>query len=300
MKRNPITLITGGVLVLIFALMLLTFQVRQSEVAAVTTFGKYSRSITDAGFQLRLPWPIQNIYRFDNRIQEFERKFEQTTTKDALNLIISVFAGWQVANPRSYLESLNGDTLRAEQTLESIVRNAKNAVIGQYAFNDLITTNLAAWKFDEIEAKMLATIQAQLGDRYGIQVRFLGIKQLGLPESITGKVFDQMKAERQKAIRQFQAEGDRQANIIRAEADVRANAILDDAKSKAILINGEAEARSSEYYGVMQQDPALANFIFKRKALEQSLTNRTTLILDKQTPPFDMLLGLPSRSATNR
>ena len=40
MKRNILTLVIGAVLVVIFALLLFIFQVRQSEVAVVTTFGK--------------------------------------------------------------------------------------------------------------------------------------------------------------------------------------------------------------------------------------------------------------------
>ena len=40
MKRNLLTVIVGAVLVVIFALLLFVFQVRQSETAVVTTFGK--------------------------------------------------------------------------------------------------------------------------------------------------------------------------------------------------------------------------------------------------------------------
>ena len=40
MKRNSLTIIIGAVLVVIFALLLFVFQVRQSEIAVVTTFGK--------------------------------------------------------------------------------------------------------------------------------------------------------------------------------------------------------------------------------------------------------------------
>ena len=40
MKRNLLTLVIGAVLIVIFALLLFVFQVRQSEVAVVTTFGK--------------------------------------------------------------------------------------------------------------------------------------------------------------------------------------------------------------------------------------------------------------------
>src|SRR2546429_371224 len=174
MKRNPITIITGAVLAVIFVCMLFTFQVRQTEVAVVTTFGKYSRSITNAGFQFRLPWPIQKIYEFDNRIQTFERKFDQSFTKDQISLIISVYVGWRVADPRMFLESFNGDITKAEQTLEPVVRNAKSGVIGQSAFSDLISTNQAELRFDEVEMKMLDAIQAQVRRTYGIQIEILG------------------------------------------------------------------------------------------------------------------------------
>ncbi len=289
MKRNPITLITGGVLVLLFVLMLFTFQVRQTDIAVVTTFGKYSRSITNAGFNLRLPWPIQHVYKFDNRIQNIETKFEETPTRDAINVLATVFAGWQIVRPESYLESLNGDTSKAEQTLANVLQNAKNNVIGEHDFSDLISTNEAALKFDQIEQQVLARIQPQAAANYGIAVRFVGIKQLGLPESITARVFERMKAERQTRVKELQAQGDREATKIRAEADTMTNSILTSASVQAIKIAGAAEAKASEYYQVMEKNPELANFIFQINALKLSLKNHATLVLDQQTPPFNML-----------
>lgn len=291
MKKNPITFVTAAVLAVIFGLMLFTFQVRQTEIAVLTTFDKYSRSITTPGFNWRLPWPIQKVYRFDNRVQNFERKFEQTTTKDGINVLITVFAGWQIADPRNFLESFSGDSLKAEQALEPLVRTMKTGVLGQHAFGDLISTNAAELKFDAIEDEMLANIKDQARKNYGIDVRFVRIKQLGLPESITAKVFARMKAERQTQVTRFLSEGEREAKITRAEADSTANQILADARASAIQITGQAEAKASEYYKVLQQNPELANFLFQRNALEQSLKDRTTLILDQQTPPFNMLGG---------
>ncbi len=81
MKRNLITLITAAVLVVIFALLLFTFQVRQSEVAVVTTFGKTTGTY-EPGLHLRWPWPIQQVYKFDERIQNFEDKFSESLTAD--------------------------------------------------------------------------------------------------------------------------------------------------------------------------------------------------------------------------
>ena len=45
MKRNSLTVLVGALLLIIFVLLLFTFQVRQTEIALVTTFDKPSRYI---------------------------------------------------------------------------------------------------------------------------------------------------------------------------------------------------------------------------------------------------------------
>ena len=60
MKRNSLTIIIGAVLVLIFALLLFVFQVRQSETAVVATFGKPTSQTYDQRrrvFQMALADP---------------------------------------------------------------------------------------------------------------------------------------------------------------------------------------------------------------------------------------------------
>lgn len=288
MKRNPITLITGAVLVVIFVLMLFTFQVRQTQVAVVTTFGKFSRSVTDPGFQTRLPWPIQKVYTFDRRVQVFERKFEQTMTHDGITILAMIYAGWQVNDPKLYLESLSGDPAKTELAIETAVRGAQSVVIPRHDFKELVSTNLTELKFDDIEKEILTSVRKELR-QHGIEVPFVGIKQLGLPESISARVFERMRSERTVKVKTFQSEGDKEAKLIRSKADQEANRIINDAQAEAIRITGAAAAQASAYYGVMQQNAELANFLFQLDALEQSLTNRTTLILDQQTTPFNLM-----------
>lgn len=288
-NRRAISLVTGCILVVIFALMMFAFQVRQTDTVVVTTFGKYSKSITEPDLYWRLPWPIQKIHRFDNRVQNFERVFEQTSTRDAINVLTTVFCGWKVVEPRLYLESLNGDKLKAEAALEPLIRNAKNAVIGQHPFADIVSTNEINTKFDEIEQSILANVKDKALETYGIEIQFTQIKRLGLPESITTKVLERMRAERETKVKQFQAEGEKEARVIRSQADNEANRILAEANAKAIEITGEAEAKASEYYAVLEKNPDLAIFNFQRKAMEDSLKERTTLILDSQTTPFNLL-----------
>lgn len=288
-KKNPLTLLVGTLLLLIFVALLFCFQVRTTEVAVVTTFGKFSRSITEPGLYLRAPLPIQKIYKFDNRLQNFERKFEQTTTKDAKNLLITVFIGWKVSEPKIFLERFNGDTLKAEQSLENLVRNAKNAVIGSYNFGDLISPDPKQVKFDAVEADILKELKASAQTTYGVSVELVGIKQLGLPESITGKVFERMRAERDRLVKQFNGEGEAKSLEIRSDANRKRDELLAKADADSLRILGEAEAAASKDYAVFEQKPDLAVFLLQLKALVGSLKDRTTLVLDEKIPPLNLL-----------
>lgn len=288
MKRNPVTLATGALVVLIFAAMLFAFQVRQTEVVIVTTLGRYARSIEAPGLYFRWPWPIQNVHRYDNRIRNLEKKYEQTTTADGRIIVIDVFLGWRVKEPRKFLELFGDNLTAAERNLEIQLRTAKNNTVGSHPLADFISVDPQSLRFDQIEAEMLREIRAATAN-FGVEIVLLGIKQIGLPESITTKVFDRMKAERERLVKQFQGEGERESIRIRSDADLQRERILAEAEGKARQILGEAEARAAAQLKTFEQNPELAVFLLKLDALEQSLRERATLVLDPRTPPFDLL-----------
>jgi modulator of FtsH protease HflC len=291
MKKNTLSLVVAIILVVVFAFLLFSFQVRQTQVAVVTQFGKFSEPITAPGLYFKMPWPIQRVYKFENRTQNFEKKFEQTQTKDSRIILITVFAGWKISDPAKFLTSFDGDAAKAEVKLENLIRSAKNGIIGQYNFSDLVSPDPAALKFDQIEKEMLANVQELAKKEYGVDVVLLGIKQLGLPENVTTKVFARMKAERERLVKELTGEGEKEAAIIRAEAKQKREEIIAEARGKAEIIRGEGDREAAKSYAVFKQEPDLAIFLLRLKALEVSLKDRSTLILDQQTPPFDMLSG---------
>ncbi|MBG89489.1 MAG: hypothetical protein CMO80_21695 [Verrucomicrobiales bacterium] len=289
-KKNILTPIAGLLLASIFLVILFLFQVRQTEVAVVTTFGRFSRSITEPGLYARWPWPVQKIYKLDNRLRNFERKFGVSTTADAKNFLTTVFIGWKIAEPKLFLERFPaGDEAVVEQTLESLVRGTKNEVIGQYAFGDLISTNASRVKLRELEGKMLAIISTNAAAKYGVGVDIVGIKQIGLDEKITTEVFSRMRSERKKLVDKYQSEGDREAQILIAEANKKRQELIAQGESDATRIRGEGEAEAAKFYEVFEQNPELAKFLLDMQALKRSMTNRTTIILDQNTPPFNRL-----------
>ncbi|MHB1306037.1 MAG: protease modulator HflC [Limisphaerales bacterium] len=296
-SRNPITIITAGIIVVLFAALLFLFQVRQTEVAIVTTFGKYGDAPKGPGIHFRLPWPIQNVHRFDNRVRNFGKKYEQTTTRDARTIIMEVFVGWRIVDPKIFLERFGGDLARAETNLDGLVRDAKNGIVGRHPLSDFISTNPEDLKFDDIEKEMLAAVKPQAAANYGVDISLLGIKQIGLPESITSKVFERMKAEREQLVKQFRGEGEAKAREIRSDAERQREQLLAEAEKTAMGIRSQADAEAAKSLNTFEQDPELAKFLLKLDSLEQALKERSTLILDTQTPPFDLLkgdTGLPS------
>ena len=298
MKRNPIIFIIGSLLLLLFVLLLFVFQVRKTEVAVVTTFGKATRPITEPGPYWKWPWPVQKVYKFDQRTHVSEGKFEQVLTSDGYSLLISVYVGWKISQPDLFFPRFAGSTNRAEESLEGIVRNAYSGIVGKHPFSHFISTDEKNLKFAEIEQEMLARVQADAkGNNYGIDITFLGIRRLGLPESVTKLVFERMESEREVLVTRIRSDGERQASDIRERANYESSKLLTDAEAQAQKILGEGEKEAARSFEVFKQEPNLAIFLLKLKALEQFLQNRTTLILDQNTSPLDLLRNQQAPSA---
>jgi membrane protease subunit HflC len=300
MKRNTLTIVIGALLIVIFALLLFVFQVRQSEVAVVTTFGKPTAAPYDQpGAYFKWPWPIQKVYKFDKRTQNFEDKFSQGLTADNNNLILSVYVGWKISDATEfYPKFANGSVAVAQSQLESILRSAVLATEGKHPLSDFVNVDPQQLKFDEIENQIKQAVQTQLSaNNYGMQLEFLGFKRFGLPESVTQSVFDRMKNERQVLISETLFNGQRDATIIRSGADRKAAAMIANANAAATRIQGEGVAEAAKTLPTFEQNPELAIFLLRIDALKSSLNQKSTLIFDERTPPFDLFQNLPTNSA---
>jgi len=294
MKRNTVTLVIGALLVLIFFVLLFTFQVRQTEVAVVTTFDKPTRFIDQPGLQFKWPRPIQKVDKFDKRLHSFEGRFEQVLTRGGDPLLVMLYVGWSIKNPTNFFSSFRGgNAAAAEPSLGGLIESAKNEVVGKHPFSHFVSTDPKELKFDEIEDEILKKIRPDADAKYGIDVRFVGIKKLGLPESVTEKVFARMQAERTKVVEILKSAGELEASKIRSAADTERQKILADAHTKAMALRGQADAEASKSFSVFNQNPDLAILLLQLRALEETLKEKSTLILDQQTPPYNLLSPSP-------
>src|ERR1041385_7766671 len=248
MKKNTLTLIIGALLILLFAVLLFVYQVRTTQVAVVTTFGRPTLDVTNAGAYVKWPWPVQKVYYFDKRVQNFEDKLSEGITSDSINLITTVYVGWRITDPKTFFPKFpGGSVIEAQKRLEGVLRTYEKAVLGKHPMSDFVSATDNGAKLSAIEKEIFDAVQTQLREsNYGLEIEFLGIKKLELPESVTQSVFERMTSERKVLTDNLQAEGERDAANIRSDADRKAAEMLFAADAQATRIRGEAEAKAAE------------------------------------------------------
>lgn len=286
-QRGRFSLGLGILIALILILYLVTFTVRANERAVVTTFGKAGPPITKPGLYWKLPWPIQQVYRYDGRLRVYESKLRQTLTADERYLIVSVAVGWSIDDPTKFLQALTNED-KAIERLRIQLDTVNTNIIKAHKFSDFISPDAGSVRFDQVEAEMEQLLSQEMMDLYGIGVKFVRISRLEMSEAVTEQVFARMKEERKVLAENLRAQGEGEAEKITAQADSYRDKTLADAEAKAKAIMAEGDAAAAKYYDAFAKHPDLAVFLRKLEALRK-LKERTTVVVDTRTPPWDLL-----------
>lgn len=292
MKNIAITIFIALIVIMI-SLYLVTFQVRETESALVTRFGKTVREITEPNLCFKWPAPIERVHRFDSRLQVFEADLDETTTIGAVPIIVNTYIVWRIAEPKKFLNAV-GTIKEAEAKLYSQITDTQSTVIGQHSFGEFVNSDPAKIKFKEIEDEMLSDLKQTVRDEYGIEVKILGIKQLKVNKSNTAKVFERMKAARSLRTEATRSEGEGQATKIRGDANFKRSVLLTATEARAQRIRGEGDAEAAKHYKMLEEDPELAMFLRNIESLEKILKERSTIVIPADTEPFNLLKKMPS------
>lgn len=299
--KNIAIAIFIGLVVITLSLYLISFQVRETECCLVTTFGKPTRPLVDAGVHFKWPFPIQQVHKFDSRMRVFAPQVEETPTAGGEPIIVNTYVVWKIAQPLEFFNAVKTVKKAEDELLRSRIRNTQNSVIGRHYFSEFINSDPSRVKFKEIEAEMLADLRQAVADaNYGIEIKTLGIKQLKVSEEVSKEVFERMKAERIRRAAEIISQGSVEANKIRTDADRKSQELLAAAEARAKIIRGKGDAEAAKYYALLDADPELAMFLRDLESLEVILKDRTTFIVPTDTKPFELLQGLPDLKPVNK
>lgn len=266
------------------------FQVTETEHAVVTRFGRPVRVVTEAGLSGKLPWPFESVTRFDARLEVLEGRLSEALTEDKRNVILPFFVIWRVEDPLLFLASTQGNLVGFRTKLDGIVTSARNAVLGNHTFDQLVSIKPEEVKLVEIEAAIAASVSPTVRETFGVAVESVGIRQLALPAANTPFMFDRMRAERAQYAAQFRAEGQREADEIRSATEAEKTTLLADARRFADQKRGEAEAQAARITAeAYRQDPELFRLLRELEALRKVAGRNITIVADDLTPPFQHL-----------
>lgn len=281
LKKGIFKWIIGALVVLVFAFFGFTAEVREGESAVITRFGAVREEITEAGLYFKLPWPFENVTKYDARNQYTESSYLETLTQDKRNIILQSYAVWSVSDPLKYHNAV-GDNAVAELRINELIINASNSVMGKYELLNVVSNDESKLRLPEIENAIFEDVKAHALARYGIEVGDVGIMKISLPEENLNAAFEQMSADRQKYIDQISAEGQRVAASITYQADADASDIVAEGTEEAAKIDAETQKLVAAIYAEAQAaNMDLFKFILELDTVLNSVGSDTTLIVKK-------------------
>ena len=191
---------------------------------------------------------------------------------------------------------------KAEKTMDKWIAAATN-VLAEYKLGELVTLNKSQFKLAAVESGgedgsdgMLQRVRAKAasGEGHGIEILDIGIRKLGVPDNVSKAVFERMKQNRTAEARRLVTQGQGEADMIVGTAEAEARGIMARANAEARKIQGEGDAAAAEYYTTFLDNPTLSNFLRRLQTLRETLSERTTIILDSGTPPYQLLTAEPT------
>ena len=296
MKR-PIVIVAGIALLLILLAFSMTYTVSFHEVGIRSRFGQTNENsvVREAGLHFRLPFFADSVTLLDTRMKIHQSPMSLFQTSDGQQIVVKTFLLWKVNTegtaPLDFYRAY-GSADVAKSSIDAQFRDAIST-LSAFTFEELTGNNN---KLEDAENAILARLDSL--NKTGIVPIIVGINRLLLPPKTTTAVLKRMEAKRNTLAEQRRAKGMADAEAIRAAAKAKHDKIMAFASQRAEDIRAEGEAQAAEYLQQMGEDEELAIFLAWLDAVEASLSQNTTLVLESDVAPWH-LMNLNSDSKEN-
>lgn len=298
---RAIIIVIGVVFALAMLSRAMTYTVKFTEAAVLTTFGKADAEAVkvEPGLKFKWPDPIQSVTKYDTRARFLQTQSQTQQTTDSKQVVVESFCTWRVKDPLKFFQRFSnaGDRAsdhyaKAEEVLRGNLRSALGE-ISKFRLNELFTPDARASRLGDLEGQILNAIktastgQASIDD-YGVEIVTVGINRIVLPEETTKTVFESMKAERRRLIADLESRGTSAAQSITsaAQANARRIEVFADSLAKEIRKKGDEEA--TEFVRKMQEAPELAVFLKNVEMIRETLAKRITFIFSTAMPGIEL------------
>ena len=271
----------GGIAALIALAVMALFTVDETQTAIRFQLGEIVQDNYKPG--LHWKWPlINNIRKFDRRLQTLDTEPERFLTAEKKNVIVDSFAMWRIEDVRKFYTTVGGDAAQANVRLDQIVKDSLRSEFSKRSIQEVVSGDR-----DQIMETLSRLLKDQ-ATQLGIAAVDVRIKRIDLPADVSNSVFSRMKAERLRVAKDFRSRGGEAAERIRADADRQGTVILAEAYRDAERQRGDGDAQAADIYAqAYSQDQDFYNFSRSLSAYRQSFNSKDdVLILQPQDFQF--------------
>ncbi len=290
------------VLSVLFVVVLLsftvTYTVRFTEKAVLTTFGKAADGTAikdDPGLHFKLPFPIQAVTTYDTRLRFTQSRSQTQLTKDERQIVVEAYCNWHVSDPLVFFQrfsnagaSSDDHFRKADEAIKSALSSAMSEM-GKYRMDELFNRDPKASRLEELEKVVLATLSKgsesglSLGD-YGIEAKDVGISKIILPQNTSQAVNERLVANRKRIADEITSKASADETGIKSKADSDAITITEFAARYAQEIRTKGDRDAAPFIRDMNVNAELAVFLKNMDMLREAVTKQATLVVPFSAP----------------
>ncbi len=218
------------------------FTVTEREKAILFKFGEIIGSDYEPGLHFKLPYPLNEVKKFDDRILTIDAAPKSFPTIEQKFLIVDSYVKWRIRDVKTYFKATSGIEANAGELLYQVVNSGLRAEFGKRTIQEVIAGDRS-----EIMKLMVGDAGAK-AETLGIEVVDVRIKKIELPSEVSNSVYERMRTGRELVARDFRSQGSEASERIRADADRQSTVTLADAYRDSEIIRGTGDAKATSTY----------------------------------------------------
>lgn len=273
------------------------FIVQEGQVAVITKFGKYSGTV-QAGFQWRLPYPIESHEIVNvSQLRTFEVGFRGSSRNKMLSESLMLTTDENIVDMQFVVQY----RLRADGAPDFLfkIRDPDESVrqAAETAMREIVGKKPMDFVLYEGRTALAAEVQSlmqQILDTYntGIQISTVAIQNVQPPEQVQAAFDDAVKAgqDRERQINEGQA----YANQVVPWASGQASRMTEQAEGYRARVVGDAQGNAARFVSILQEyekAPGITRDRMYLESMQEMFSSASKVMVD--TKNNNNMLFLP-------
>ncbi|MDH5613161.1 MAG: protease modulator HflC [Gammaproteobacteria bacterium] len=250
------------------------FFVDEREKAILFKFGEIIGSDYQPGLNVKLPYPFNEVKKFDDRILTIDANPSSFLTVEQKYLIVDSYVKWRIRDVETYYKTTSGREGNAGDLLYEVINNGLRDEFGKRTIQEVI----AGDRTDIMN--LMKENASKKAETLGIEVVDVRIKKIELPAEVSNSVYNRMRTGRELVARDLRSKGEEASERIRADADRQSTVTLAEAYRDSEVIRGTGDAEATSTYAkAFGKDREFYKFYRSLNAYKGNFSSSSDVIL---------------------